>query len=185
MLDPKLLRTDLDTVVAKLRVKNYELDVDEFNRLEERRKAQQVETQNLQNERNTRSKAIGAAKARGEDIQPLLDEVATLGDQLKNAEAELGELQQQLDDMLLGIPNVPHESVPPGDSEDDNAEVLRWGEIPEFDFEAKDHIDLGQGLGPGQYRSRCNERDLPGRRDISRYSRRFLWYSGNIQRHSA
>ncbi len=147
MLDPKLLRTDLDAVAARLRVKNFELDAEEFNRLEERRKSLQVETQNLQNERNTRSKAIGAAKSRGEDIQPLLDEVASLGDQLKNAEAELGSLQQRLDDMLLGIPNLPHESVPPGDSEDDNTEVLRWGEIPEFDFEPRDHIDLGQGLG--------------------------------------
>ncbi len=147
MLDPKILRTDLDRVIEKLRIKKFELDIETFNRLEERRKALQVDTQNLQNERNTRSKAIGAAKARGEDIQPLLDEVASLGDRLKAAESELGELQQQLDDLLLGIPNLPHDSVPAGDSEEDNDEVLRWGEIPAFDFTPKDHIDLGLGLG--------------------------------------
>lgn len=147
MLDPKLLRSDLETVVENLRIKNYELDVSEFARLEERRKSLQVDTQNLQGERNSRSKAIGTAKAKGEDIQPLLDEVAQLGAQLKSAEGELGELQQRLDDLLLGIPNIPDASVPAGDSEDDNTEVLRWGELPEFDFEPRDHIDLGQALG--------------------------------------
>ncbi len=147
MLDPKLLRSDLDHVVAKLRIKNYELDVASFSQLEERRKSLQVDTQNLQGERNSRSKAIGTAKAKGEDIQPLLDEVAVLGDQLKAAEAELSELQDSLDDLLLGIPNVPDDSVPAGNSEDDNEEVLRWGEPPAFDFEPRDHIDLGQALG--------------------------------------
>jgi seryl-tRNA synthetase len=147
MLDPKLLRSDLDTVVEKLRIKNYELDASSFSQLEERRKSLQVDTQNLQGERNSRSKAIGAAKAKGEDIQPLLDEVAQLGDQLKAAEGELGELQDKLDDLLLGIPNIPDDSVPAGNSEDDNEEVLRWGEPPVFDFEPSDHIDLGQALG--------------------------------------
>ncbi len=147
MLDPKLLRSDLDNVVVKLRVKNYELDVASFSQLEERRKSLQVDTQNLQGERNSRSKAIGAAKAKGEDIQPLLDEMAELGDQLKVAEAELSELQDRLDDLLLGIPNMPDASVPAGNSEDDNEEVLRWGEPPAFDFEPRDHIDLGQALG--------------------------------------
>jgi len=147
MLDSKLLRSDLDTVVEKLRVKNYDLDVTRFADLEERRKSLQVDTQNLQSQRNSRSKAIGEAKGRGEDIQPLLDEVAQLGDRLKTAETELGELQAALDDLLMGIPNLPHESVPAGDSEDDNTEVLRWGEPPQFDFEVRDHIDLGQALG--------------------------------------
>lgn len=147
MLDPKLLRSDLETVVEKLRIKNYDLDVSEFAQLEERRKSLQVDTQNLQGERNSRSKAIGVAKAEGEDIQPLRDEMAQLAEQLKSAEGELGELQQRLDDLLLGIPNIPDASVPAGDSEDDNAEVLRWGEPPEFDFEPRDHIDLGQALG--------------------------------------
>ncbi|MCP4390522.1 MAG: serine--tRNA ligase [Gammaproteobacteria bacterium] len=147
MLDPKLLRSDLDTVVEKLRIKNYELDVSDFSQLEERRKSLQVDTQSLQSERNSRSKAIGAAKAKGEDIQPLLNEVAELGDQLKSAEAELNDLQDKLDDLLMGMPNMPDASVPAGNSEEENEEVLRWGEPPVFDFEPRDHIDLGQGLG--------------------------------------
>ncbi len=147
MLDPKLLRSDLDGVADKLRVKNFDLDTGAFRELDEQRKTLQVSTQNLQNERNTRSRAIGEAKSRGEDIQPLLDEVASLGDQLKAAEAELASLQQKLDALLSGIPNIPHESVPAGDSEDDNLEVLSWGEVPEFDFEVRDHIELGEKLG--------------------------------------
>ena len=134
MLDPKILRSDLDTVAEKLRIKKFDLDKGCFNRLEEQRKSLQVSTQNLQSDRNTRSKAIGEAKARGEDIQPLLDEVASLGDQLKQAESDLGQLQTELDELLLGIPNLPHDSVPAGDSEDDNEEVLRWGEPPTFDL---------------------------------------------------
>ena len=146
MLDPKLLRTELDDIARKLRTKNFEFDVDLFNQLEEQRKSLQVSTQNLQSERNSQSKAIGKAKAQGEDVQPLLDAVADLGDRLKQAESELDGLQKQLDDLLLGVPNIPHESVPTGNSEDDNVEVLCWGELPEFDFEARDHIDLGKLL---------------------------------------
>ncbi len=147
MLDPKLLRSDLDRVAEKLRIKKYDFDKSAFNELEERRKSLQVATQNLQNERNTRSKAIGAAKARGEDIQPLLDEVETLGSELKAAETRLEEVQNELDYLLLRIPNLPDDSVPAGDSEEDNAEVLRWGEPPQFDFAPRDHIELGQMLG--------------------------------------
>jgi seryl-tRNA synthetase len=147
MLDPKILRNDLDSVVEKLRIKNFELDATAFRQLEEQRKSLQISTENLQSERNSRSKAIGDAKAKGDDIQPLLDEVANLGDQLKTAQAELAKLQAELDDLLLGIPNLPHESVPAGNSEDDNIEVLRWGKPPEFDFEPSDHIDIGLALG--------------------------------------
>ena len=147
MLDPKILRSDLDRVVEKLRIKNFDFDVAAFTQLEEQRKSMQVSTQNLQGERNSRSRAIGDAKAKGDDIQPLLDDVAKLGDQLKNAEAELGELQARLDALLLEVPNIPDDSIPAGNSEDDNIEVLRWGEPPEFDFEPSDHIDLGQALG--------------------------------------
>ena len=147
MLDSKILRTDLDRVVEKLKVKNFTFDVTAFSELEERRKSLQVSTQNLQSERNSRSKAIGEAKAKGDDIQPLLDEVADLGDQLKAAEVELSRLQNELDGLLLGIPNLPHESVPAGDSEADNTEILQWGEQPQFDFEPRDHIELGQTLG--------------------------------------
>jgi len=147
MLDPKLLRSDLDQVVEKLKIKNFDFDADEFRKLEEERKRLQVSTQNLQGERNSRSRAIGDAKGRGEDIQPLLDEVASLGDQLKAAEAELEALQSNLDALLSGIPNIPDESVPAGNSEDDNIEVMTWGEIPKFDFEVLDHIDIGEALG--------------------------------------
>ena len=146
MLDPKILRNDLDSVVERLRTKNFELDADAYRQLEEQRKSLQISTENLQSERNSRSRAIGEAKAKGGDIQPLLDEVASLGDQLKSAQTELAELQLGLDNLLLGIPNIPHESVPAGDSEEDNLEVLCWGELPEFEFEAKDHIDLGLAL---------------------------------------
>ena len=147
MLDPKLLRSDLDQVVEKLKIKNFDFDADEFRKLEEERKRLQVSTQNLQGERNSRSRAIGDAKGRGEDIQPLLNEVASLGDQLKVAEAELDALQANLDALLNGVPNIPDESVPAGNSEDDNIEVMSWGEIPKFDFEVRDHIDIGEALG--------------------------------------
>ena len=147
MLDSKLLRSDtFDNIVEKLRIKKYELDVNLFNSLEERRKALQVNTQSLQSERNSRSKAIGQAKARGEEIQPLLDAVADLGDKLKSAEAELDVLQTELDNLMLGIPNIPHDSVPAGLTEDDNLEVLKWGQLPTFDFEVRDHIEIGKLL---------------------------------------
>ncbi len=147
MLDPKRLRSDeLDSIVEKLRIKKYEFDVEMFNTLEDRRKTLQVATQNLQSERNNQSKAIGRAKSRGEDVQSLLDDVAESGDKLKRAESDLNELQSKIDDMLLGIPNIPHESVPAGLSEDDNIEVLKWGEPRVFEFEALDHIELGSRL---------------------------------------
>ena len=147
MLDPKLLRTDLENTAAQLARRGYQLDIAAVQALEQRRKALQVETQELQNERNTKSKSIGKAKAAGEDIQPLLDEVASLGDRLKAANDALGEVQEQLKDVALGMPNLPHESVPDGKDEDDNREERTWGEIPQFDFEAKDHVDIGEGLG--------------------------------------
>jgi len=146
MLDPKLLRTDLDRVVEQLRIKKYDFDSELFNELEQQRKLLQVDTQQLQSERNSKSKAIGKAKAQGDDIQPLLDEVAALGDKLKQAETALDELQNKLSDLLLGMPNIPDASIPAGNTEDDNIEVLVWGEKPVFDFEVKDHIDLGAGL---------------------------------------
>jgi seryl-tRNA synthetase len=147
MLDPKILRSDLDNVVAKLKIKNFDLDANEFRKLEAERKRLQVATQNLQGERNSRSRAIGEAKGRGEDIKPLLEEIESLGAQLKSAETELEALQSNLDALLNGIPNIPDDSVPAGDSEEDNIEVLSWGEKPQFDFEVRDHIDLGEALG--------------------------------------
>ena len=143
MLDPKLLRQDLDGVAAQLARRGYSLDTATLSALETQRKALQVETQQLQNTRNTRSKSIGQAKARGEDISPLLAEVSELGDRLKRKEAELAELQARLDAILMGIPNLLDEDVPDGADENDNVELRRVGEPPAFDFEPKDHVDLG------------------------------------------
>jgi seryl-tRNA synthetase len=147
MLDPKLLRADLDGVAARLARRGFELDTAQITALEGRRKTLQVEAQELQNERNTKSKSIGKAKAAGEDIQPLLAAVADLGDRLKAAEDALGEVQQAINEIALGIPNLPHDSVPEGKDEDDNREERRWGEPSAFDFEPKDHVDLGAALG--------------------------------------
>lgn len=143
MLDLKILRTDLSSVAEKLALKKYQLDTTLFEKLEGQRKTLQIDTQNLQSERNSKSKSIGNAKAQGENIQPLLAEVSALGDSLKQAEQELNKLQMEIDDLLLGIPNLPHDSVPAGDSEQDNQLVLSWGTPPVLDFEPKDHIELG------------------------------------------
>ncbi len=147
MLDPHLLRQSLDEVARQLARRGFVLDRDTYLALEEKRKALQVRTQQLQNERNTRSKAIGQAKARGEDIEPLKAEVARLGEELKACQQELSEVQGQLQTFLLGLPNLLDEDVPEGQSEDDNVEVARWGQPPAFDFEPRDHVDLGAGLG--------------------------------------
>jgi seryl-tRNA synthetase len=147
MLDPKLLRTDLPQVAAQLSRRGYALDVERIEALEARRKDLQVAVQNLQNERNTRSKSIGKAKAAGQDIQPLLAEVAELGDKLKDGQEALEILQGELSDIAMGIPNIPHESVPDGKDESDNREERRWGEPRQFDFEPKDHVDLGAAGG--------------------------------------
>jgi len=147
MLDPKLLRSDLDAVAHQLARRGFTLDTDTLQALEEQRKAIQVQTQNLQAERNSRSKGIGKAKAAGEDIAPLLQEVEGLGEQLGKQEEELAQLQEQLNSILMGIPNILHESVPEGKGEDDNVELRKWGELPAFDFEPKDHVELGEQLG--------------------------------------
>ncbi|MEZ5452994.1 MAG: serine--tRNA ligase [Thiothrix sp.] len=143
MLDPKRLRTELGEVASQLARRGFKLDIDGIRALEERRKAVQVETQNLQNERNSRSKKIGQAKAKGEDIQPLLAEVADLGDSLKVREQELANLQAELDAIVMGIPNLLDASVPDGADENANVEIRRWGEPAQLDFEPKDHVDLG------------------------------------------
>ena len=147
MLDPRLIRNNLDEVAAQLRRRGYELDTQLIAELEERRKGLQVESQELQNERNSRSKSIGKAKAAGEDIQPLLAEVAELGDRLKVLQEDLNGVQAELSEITLGIPNIPHETVPDGRDEADNREERRWGEPREFDFEPKDHVDLGDASG--------------------------------------
>jgi seryl-tRNA synthetase len=146
MLDPKLLRSDLDAVAQQLARRGFALDTSNLQSLDERRKAIQVETQQLQAERNSRSREIGKAKAAGQDIAPLLAEVEGLGEQLGGKEQELSGLQEELNAILMAIPNIPHESVPEGKGEEDNLELRKWGEIPEFDFEPKDHVDLGEQL---------------------------------------
>lgn len=147
MLDPRLFRSELEFVQQQLKRRGVEFAADSYLALENRRKDIQVKTQELQNERNTRSKAIGQAKAKGEDIEPLLDRVADLGDQLKAAETELGEIQSQLNVIMEGLPNILDEAVPAGKSDADNVEISRWGELPQFDFAPKDHVDLGEPLG--------------------------------------
>ncbi len=143
MLDVQLFRNDLDFVTTQLKKRNFAFNPENYSELEARRKAVQTKTQELQNARNSSSKAIGQAKAKGDDVQPLLDNVANLGDELKAAETELNEIQGELDALMSGIPNLLDASVPEGKSEDDNVEISRWGDLPTFDFEVKDHVDLG------------------------------------------
>ena len=147
MLDPKLLRTRLEETATQLARRGVTLDVERITALEAERKEIQVKTQSLQNERNARSKEIGKAKAAGQDIQPLLAQVAGLGDALKQAEERLEAIQREIEEIAMGIPNIPHASVPDGRDENDNVEVRRWGEPRRFDFEPKDHVDLGAALG--------------------------------------
>ncbi|MDJ0654243.1 MAG: serine--tRNA ligase [Xanthomonadales bacterium] len=147
MLDPQLLRNQLADTVDKLKLRGVELDTEAFESLEAQRKELQVATEQLQSERKQRSKSIGQAKAQGQDIQPLLDEVSAMGDQLDQHSARLSEIQGQLQDIVTGLPNLAHESVPVGASEDDNVEVDRWGEARQFDFEVQDHVALGEALG--------------------------------------
>jgi seryl-tRNA synthetase len=147
MIDPKLLRQDTEAVAANLARRGFEFDTGTYLALEERRKSLQVETEELRNERNTSSKTIGKAKAQGEDIAPLLEAVKDLGDKLENNETELQTILGELRSIELGLPNLMADDVPDGKSEEDNAEVRRWGEPTELGFEAKDHIELGENLG--------------------------------------
>jgi len=143
MLDPKLLRSDLDAVKDALARRGFELDTIAIQSLEASRKTLQTQTQQLQNKRNMYSKSIGKAKAQGQDIQPLLVEVSQLGDKLKEAETELSKLQHKLNAITLEIPNLLDDTVPVGTDESENVVVLRWGKPREFDFNIKDHVDLG------------------------------------------
>ncbi|MCX7514947.1 serine--tRNA ligase [Frateuria sp. STR12] len=148
MLDPSLLRSRLADTAARLKqTRGFDLDVAAVEALESERKRLSTETQELQNLRNTRSKSIGQAKARGEDVAPLMAEVAGIGDKLKANEQALGEVQCKLAGIALGIPNIPHESVPVGKDEHDNVEISRWGEPRHVDFEVKDHVELGERHG--------------------------------------
>ncbi|MES2408498.1 MAG: serine--tRNA ligase [Pseudomonadota bacterium] len=147
MLDIQLLRNDLDGITQRLAARGYTLDSVEFQRLEGERKQLQTRTQELQAKRNASSKQIGMAKAKGEDVSAIMAEVANLGTELKAAESALEALQIPLNTLLMTIPNLPHESVPAGKSETDNVEVSRFGTPRVFDFEVKDHVDVGTALG--------------------------------------
>ena len=145
MLDVKRLRGDAEACARALETKGFTLDVERFTSLEESRRALQQATEELQAERNAKSKSIGQAKAQGEDIEPLLAEVGDLGDRLDAAKDKFNQLQGEMQAFLQAIPNMPDASVPAGKDEDDNVELHRWGTLPEFDFEPKDHVELTAG----------------------------------------
>jgi|AP95_1055475.scaffolds.fasta_scaffold00025_8 seryl-tRNA synthetase len=174
MLDPKLIRQELETTALRLRTKGFDLDVALIRSLESRRKEIQVQVEALQAQRNTQSKAIGKAKSQGEDIQPLLDAVADLGDQLDDKKQRLDEVQSELNALLMAIPNLPDESVPEGQTEDDNVQVRIWGDPPEFDFTPLDHVDLTDGsnkMGFEQATRITGSRFVTLRGDIARLHR--------------
>ena len=147
MIDIQLLRKDIDNVAARLAARKFQLDVAGFNALEAERKSIQTRTEELQGKRNSLSKQIGMLKGKGEDVSGVMAEVAGLGDELKANEAALGEVQRKMAEFMESIPNLPHESVPAGTDETGNVEVRKIGTPPSFDFEVKDHVDIGEKLG--------------------------------------
>ncbi|MCE9678484.1 serine--tRNA ligase [Shewanella sp. AS1] len=144
MLDPKFLRTELEVTAERLATRGYILDVGRLSQLEEKRKSLQVATEELQASRNAISKSIGQAKAKGEDVAPIMAQVGDLGEQLDAKKVELAKLLEELNAIAMSIPNLPDESVPVGADENENVEIRRWGEPRKFDFEVKDHVDLGE-----------------------------------------
>lgn len=146
MIDPKHLRENTDAVAKRLLTRGYELPVDTFSTLEAQRKDLQVATQELQNQRNQSAKAIGQAKAKGEDVSALMAEVQGLGDQLDQKQGQLNEVQHRLQELCYQFPNIPHESVPIGKTEVENQEVRRWGDVPQFDFAPKHHHEIAESL---------------------------------------
>ncbi len=147
MLDPQLLRTDPEAVAAALKDRGYDLDVSAWRELEARRKDLQIRVQELQKQKNQSAKSIGQAKARGEDIQPLLDEVKHLGEELSRDEAEFNDIRSRQQAWLMEIPNLALADVPPGKDENDNVEIRKWGEPTTFEFEPRGHVELGEGKG--------------------------------------
>ncbi|NIG62912.1 MAG: serine--tRNA ligase [Serratia symbiotica] len=147
MINPNFLRNERDAVAAKLVSRGFKLDLDLLRSQEERRKVLQVKTEELQAERNSLSKSIGKAKARGEDIEPLRGEVNELGENLDAAKAELDALQREIHDYALTLPNLPDDSVPCGKDDSENQEISRWGEPRQYDFTVRDHVDLGEMAG--------------------------------------
>ena len=171
MLDPALLRKDLANTATRLARRGFVLEADRIAALEEARRRVQTETQELQAQRNARSKAMGAARAAGEDIEPLRTGLSALGERLKHLQESLSGIQAELREISLGVPNLTHESVPVGTSEDDNREERRWGEPRRFDFEPLDHVDLGTRLAGVDF-------ELAGKLAGSR----FVTLAGNIAR---
>ena len=147
MIDPKLLRQDLTELKQKLAKRGYELDVDFWQQMESQRKSLQVLTEDLQAKRNAGAKQVGALKKDGEDASELLAEMQSISGDIKKAEEDLKALQDKINEAALQIPNIPADDVPEGDSEEDNVEVRKWGTPRQFDFEIKDHTDVGEGLG--------------------------------------
>ena len=147
MIDPNILRAQAQGVAQQLKKKNFDFDAPAYLALEERRKTLQVASEDLQAARNAKSKEIGKLKAQGQDTSVIMAEVASFSDQMKAAQADLESVQASLRGVTLGLPNVPHVSVPEGNSEDDNLEILLWGEPRKFDFDVEDHVDLGEALG--------------------------------------
>ena len=147
MLDPQLLRNDPEAVAAALNPRGYDFDVAAWRKLESQRKELQIRVQELQNQKNQSAKSIGQAKARGEDIQPLLDKVKNLGEELGRGESEFNEIRSKQQAWLLEIPNLALPDVPVGKDENDNVEIRQWGEPTKFDFEPRGHVELGEGNG--------------------------------------
>ncbi|WP_282110658.1 serine--tRNA ligase [Shewanella algicola] len=153
MLDPKFLRNELEVTAERLATRGFTLDVEQLTKLEEKRKSLQVATEDLQASRNAISKSIGQAKARGEDISSIMAQVGDLGAQLDAKKSELTELLQQINLIAMSVPNLPDESAPVGKDESENVEVRQWGTPKTFDFEVKDHLDLGEALGGLDFKS--------------------------------
>jgi len=147
MIDQKILRQSAGEVADNLARRGHEFDADAYLALEEQRKTLQVDTEGLRNERNTSARKIGKAKAAGDDVAPLLAAVKDLGDRLDASEARLREVREALQAIELGLPNLLHDDVPTGNDESKNQEIRRWGDVPAFDFDPKDHVDLGSALG--------------------------------------
>ena len=147
MIDPQLLRKDIAAVAARLATRKFQLDVEKFNTLESERKSLQTRTEELQAKRNQLAKAIGMKKGKGEDASAEMAEATQINVDMESGAARLSILQAEIADFLMGIPNLPDEAVPVGEDEHENKEVKRWGDVPTFDFEIKDHVDLGSRLG--------------------------------------
>ena len=179
MLDPNLLRNNIDAVAKALKIKGYDLDVEAYQSLESDRKVLQVESEELQAKRKARSKEIGKTKAQGGDVDALMAEVASFADQLKASQEKLEGVQDKLLAIAQSIPNIPDESVPAGNSEDDNVEISKWGTPREFSFEPKDHVDLGEAIGELDFETATKitgSRFVVMKKGIARMNRALIQY---------